>query len=293
SIPPPHKATNYRPRNFKIRRVGKNRANLTWKEVTSPSAEVIGYLVYFQEDLLSWKCFAIRKPYFFLPFTKTILKGTIATMYAPHIDKTTVYSGDRSELLAIEKSNRTKAPPPQNVKLQQVGDNLALLSWDEVTSPGEQVIAYMVLYKEGNKKWNKHRATVREFDLLLGDEMLVAQVAAIHKWFNAKAPPPQNVELQQVGDNLARISWDEVTATGVTVLGYLVSYKDGNSKWKDRMSSAGEYDLPFENETFVAQVAAFHTSSYGQWSNILGEKSNLIGIQKAHLRMFINLILRT
>ncbi|VDO04379.1 unnamed protein product [Rodentolepis nana] len=294
-VPPPH--------NIQLCQVGNNGANLTWDVVTSSGVEVVGYRVYFQDGKKKWKRFEIRKPLFFLPFKQEVLKGSISAIYTPLFKKGTVFEGGRSEPIAIQKTHRKKIPPPQNIQLQQVGDKQARLSWNEVTYPGVTVLGYLVVYKDGNSKWKRHRSTACEVVLPFENEMFVAQVAAIHTNFNGhrkkvlgersksisiqkshqnKIPPPQIVQLQQFGDKQARLSWKEVTYPGVTVLGYLIFYKDGNLEWKSHISTACEVVLPFENEMFVAQVTAFHTAFNGQGGKILGERSNSISIPKVN-----------
>nr|CDS32171.1 Phosphotidylinositol phosphatase PTPRQ [Hymenolepis microstoma] len=292
-----------KPPNVKLRQVGNNRASLTWDEAISPEAKAVGYLIYFKDGKREWKAFAISKRIFVFPFRNKILKATVGAVYANKRKPEKAYHGERSNLVVIRKKRQSSVPlPPQNVKLQQVGDHEARLTFDAVTSSGVNVLKYIVYYKEGNSHWKILETRIRNLILPFVNENLEASVSAyytlpnrrdkpilgvrsnsasIRKTRQSSVPPtPQNVMLQQVGDDKARITWNAVTYSGVQGLRYLVSYIDGNSHWTEVETPDCELYLTFKGDVFWAAVAAYYTRFNGREEKIQGRRSTPIGIRK-------------
>ncbi|VDO13408.1 unnamed protein product [Rodentolepis nana] len=289
------------PRNVQFLQVGDKLARLSWNEVTYPGVTVLGYFVFYKDGNLEWKRHRSKACEVFLPFEKEMLEAQVAAFHG-HRNKVL---GERSNSTSIQKDHQHAHVPfqrqaPAMCKLYFLTFRREVRVYNSTIATLVLTIAYFPLKTpvpdaETQLFWKKCKANL-EFsrDQHLKELEINSNWHCQPRVFSLlveQVPRPDYIKLMQVGDNLARISWKEVTYPGVTVLGYLVVYKDGNSERKGRRSTTCEVVLPFKSEVLVVQVSAFHTSLNDQGSEILGQISNVFGIVKIRRSKFLNLIL--
>nr|CDS29873.2 tenascin N [Hymenolepis microstoma] len=177
--------------------------------------------------------------------------------------------------------------PPQNIQLRFVGNTSALLSWDALDHSGVELAEYLVYYSIDYSKWNDKITTECEVILPFGKEHLDASVIGVYKLndgtnhtkngrvsrtarltkYPPEHDPPRNVQLRQVNNTSALLTWDPIEIPGLFVKGYLVYFIDDDSEWKEITTTESAITLTIKNKPLYALVTDIY-QLYNGSSNI-------------------------
>ncbi|VDO10120.1 unnamed protein product [Rodentolepis nana] len=139
----------------------------------------------------------------------------------------------------------------QSVQLCQVGKTRARLSYDAVDSPSDCLVGsgYHIQYKDGDSDMEYYFVpTLNEtyefegktFDVEVVSKCInpegiiflsMPKSMFIQKITEANIATPQNVQLQQIWDKWAHLTWDAVNSPGPQAIHYLVNYTKNGAQW--------------------------------------------------------------